>query len=1199
MTRIESMAENTPAVNPTQVPSQGVIKEGGYDPKREDYQTRQEGNYVIVADPLQIDSTTGLAKEVRRFPKVAGGAGEPEWILQAQVEKPPALSEFELAVDRQKQLAKVDRNKLPVDPAQGIDRQAEYDALVRQNEREINDLINDANNSGALRHFYGEISQLYREVMAESTSRYRDEHGAESRRTYADRITMVHGALDNYQERFWDYNDPNLSGLQARHKGVATYLAPKVALALEKVFKGVALSPTEIGDRLIESIRTREDERLNEQREKNPFWDRSWGRIVLTGRTPEEIVKGIDHFLQVATSESSTFTPDQMRQDAYGLNEEIQRTGRQMGMEEERISSEVARAQGTLLVNVSDHFAVRWNVPEWHQITSEIGKHINIRLNAIAKAHEAEVMHAADILDNDEEYDKFSRPAEFLSDPSGQNDEVLWSDRAKERRRLEVRIALSQLKDIDTVIRENFVGIETQIDGFGFDRNAIDPVTNQPLSVTRLFQNSQYLDEIKRINDKLKALNQKDPQTVTVTDQLTDIEKKMLILDRIRPYQKTEELVVIDQTDRQFRSLYTEYAGFGSKAGYDAKVAELWLKHNNNEQLSETERQFLARDELLKKLEDGGKLTEKELRMFPEISRARQAVDLAIKTRDVFFISAEKAGALLITKHEIPGKGKGELLAYNDVVRLNKFVRERAIASLPETIAKAITSATKEGAGLRYVDIADKLEFRKISNKVISDKGKDSELGKNAQESLRLITLTEEEQQYATYVQTVEDIQEKVLEKLKEKGSDLTVADIDGIIQNEIIQSQLPINFASRQAARDKQVLSVHKGETQKRASVGYRDIINREDADPQYNFSMTDDQNYSSLLMSQEITAAAYNSDHPHYNTYPARTRRLIDPDNTLLKGISDPDEKRKRIFRAQETQRRFCFAVDSVKVFGAFYQPDLYKDGEVEAEYVENRRNTPFIGRRMIEQRFWTLWNRGQAARGRGFLKYLESNFRGLDHSIGSRGLRGIISTYNGFRTHGFDYEVDFSGAMDELQTERWLEAAKGAEAVRPVLIGGQVGQNPNFEGIFKKIVKTIGRNNYTLAQSNSGLESESSSLWLMSKRKWDKLEAGDYEKAIDEIENRWERVTIYGNSLAFVGTASQVPLAAKFSGDTAIRRMAYWAVAHPEGQSVYNINMPLIRAVLEPFTAKTPLSKQENYFGQDGTLLTELMRRAILAK
>lgn len=1197
MTRIEGMAENSPAVNPGGAQSQALRKpDSGYDPHREDYQMRQEGNFYVVTDPLAIDPATGLAKEIRRFPMIAGGAGEPEWILAAQAEgeRPPTPSVFELALDRQKQLARVDRNKLPVDPAAGIDRQAEFDALVEQNEREINNLINEAVNpsnvdKGALRYFIGEITQLYSEVVAEPTSRYRDEYGGESRRTYADRIEMVQRALGDYKETFWDYGDPDLTGLQARYKGIAIYLAPRLKLAIEKVFKEIPLSPTEIGDQLVETMRVEENERMNRQREKNPFWDRSWGRIILTGRTAEEIVKGIDNFMQVATSESITFKPEGLLQDARGLNEEIQRTGPPHGMNREEVAHEVARAEGTLLVNVADHFALRWNVPEWHQVAGEIGKHINSRLNAITQAYGAEVMHAADILDNDEEYDKFSRPAEFMSDPSARNDEVLWSDRAKKRRELEVRIALSKLKDIDTVIRERFAGIEDQIVGFGFDRFAAT-------SERELFRNPRYLAEIKRIDDKLKALNKKNPATVTPADQLTDKEKLLLALDRIRPdkNQKTEDLVVIDQTDRQFRSLYTEYAGFGTRAAYDAEVTRLWQKHEANQPLNNDEVRFLQRDQRLKKLENGDKLTDEELRAFPEISQAKQAVDLAIKTRDTFFISAEKAGALLKTKHDIPGRGEGELLAYNDVVRLNKFVRERAIASLPEAIAKAITAATRDGAGLRYVDIADKLEFRNLSERVISEKGKDSELGKNAQESLRLITLTEEEQQYAPYVQAVEDIQEKVLEKLKEKGSDLTVADIDGIIQ-----SLTATSFASRQAARDKQVQSVHRGETDIRVSVSYRDIINREDADPQYNFSMTDDQNYSSLLMSDEITAAAYNPEHPYYQSFPARTRRLIDPNNTLLTGISDPDEKRKRIFRAQETQRRFCFAVDSVKVFGAFYQPDLYKDGEVEAEYVENRRNTPFIGRRMIEQRFWTLWNRGQAARGRGFLKYLESNFRGLDHTVGGRGLREMIAAYNGSGTHGFDYEVDFSGVLDELKMDRWLEEAKGAEAVRPVLIGGQVGQDPNFEGIFKKIIKTIGRNNVTFEQLDTGKVSTSPALWLIGNQKWDKLEEGDYEKAISEIEDRWGRVTIYGNSLGFVGTASQVPLAAKFSGDTAIRRMAYWAVAHPEGQSVYNIAMPLIRAILEPFRAKTPISKQENYFGPGGTLLTELMRRAILAK
>lgn len=960
------------------------------------------------------------------------------------------------------------------------------------------------------------------------------------------------------------------------------------------------------------TLQTELEERINfyekefrDSMEKYAFWDRSWGRIVLTGRTPEEVVKGVDNFLRIATDEQSNFDANRNIQDADGLNQEIQRVGQQVGMKREEILEQVARAEGTLLISVADHFAVRWNVNEWHQVATLIGKHIDTRLNAVSKAHEAEVMHAADILDNDEEYDQYSRQARFTSEVSAQNDQAAASKRAEVRRKLEVRIALSQLKDINTVIRENFMGIESEIDSFGFVRNSTPAI--------KVFENPQYLAEIERIDNKLKTINAQYEQGLS-PGALTDKEKQFIVLDRIRPHKKTADLVVIDQTDEQFGNLYAEFGGFGTKTGYNAEIQRLksiipivQKKINSQMQLTNDEIKqvrFWQRDRLLKKIESGDQLTDAEIRPFPEILKAQQAVDLAIKTREVFFIGAEKACASVKTRHNTT-EGQGELLSYNDVVRLNKFVRERSIVSLSQADAQAITSATRNGAGLMYVDIADKLEFINLSNEVIREKRERSELVKNAKEALRLITLTSEESRYQVYVQAVEDVQEKVLEKLKEKGSSLAVTDIDTIIEQ--VYAAEKIAFPAQQTARDTHSQSVHRGQPQKRASIGYSDIVSREDADPQYNFSMTDDQKYSSLLLSDEIKAAAYNPGHPYYCSTPAVVRRLLDPDGTKLVRTGDADVDRANVFKMQETQRRFHFAVDAVKVFGAFYKPDLYEDKSEKptiAEIVVNIRNAPFIGRRMIEQRIWTLWNRGQAYRGRGFLKYLESNFRGLDHTVGRRGLRGVVASYNGLsQPKGFGYKPDFSGIMDELAAERWLEEAKSADAIRPVYIGGQVGQDPNFEGIFKKILNTPGQVNSDIvtyekqaaigAKGTKANYRSSHPLIRIRDQRWKDMAGGDFEKAIDDTEKIWKRVTTYGKSLGFTGNTSQIPLAAKFSGDTAVRRMAYWAVTHPEAELTYNINMDIARTILEPI----PLT--ENYFGRGANLLTELLRRQILNK
>lgn len=1109
---------------------------------------------------------------------------------------------------------------------------------------EMDTLVGEAERKGVLAYFYQDVSTLYKEITSESVSSYGE---GESRRTTENRIETARRVLNNYQETFWDYGEEilkklfnvasaaEIQTLRVKYEGVASYIASKAAVAIEKNLNGIVLSTTEIGDKEIRALAEETEKKQKENRKRNPLWDRSWGRIILTGTSPEEITEGIDNFLKVATDEQSNYDANRNIQDSDQLNQEIQRRGQQVGMAREKILEEVARAEGTLLISVADHFAVRWHVPEWHQVAMLIAKQIDTRLNAVSKAYDAEVIHAADLLDNDEEYSQYSQQARYASEKSAENDQVASSKREETRRKLEVRIAMSELKNIDTVIREHFVGIETQIDSYGFDRSAV--------SATELFNNPLYLEAIKSIDDKLKALNQKyvHGQTITPADKLTDVENKLLALDRIRSYEKTADLVVTDQTDEQFRNLYKEgWADFETKIKnikatmgdpkYDQRLKQLIDGSMNAQYPESDEDQNILLDGLLKKYIEKKDLLKEESvfikAVLPNWDKVEQAVGLAIKTREVFFISAEKACTSLKTRHDIAGEGEGELLSYNDVVRLNKFVRERAIASLPAGVAMVITgprikSALKEHAsivqsyedpekvkkdysGLMYVDIADKLEFRNLSDKVINKKGEGSEFGKNAKEAKRLITLTSEEEPYRVYVQAVEYVQEKVLEKLKEQGSALTVVKIDGIIQ-QVFQEK-DIDFNTGQNARNEQLQSVHRGETQRRSSVSinqhsdYQDIVSRENADPQYNFSMFDDQKYGSLLLSDEIKAAAYNPDHPYYLSIPATVRRVLDPDGTKLVRKADPEVERADAFRVQETQRRFHFAVDSVKVFGAFYRPDLYipeSEKPTNAEMVRNIRNAPFIGRRMIEQRAWTLWNRGQAYRGRGFLKYLESNFRGLDHSTGVRGLRGVIASYNGFSNpKGFDYKVNFSGVLDELAAELWLGRAKAADEVRPVLVGGQVGQDPNFEGLLKKIIKTIGRNFF--GRSQTGSSSSMPPLWLIAKGIWNQLDKGDYEKAIDEIEDRYKRITIYGNSLGFVGNINQAPLAAKFSGDTAARRMVYWSVAHPEAMQVYRNSMDLVRAILQPLKAqdkKTP----DDYFGEGKTLFDELLRRAFLSK
>ncbi len=1018
-----------------------------------------------------------------------------------------------------------------------------------------------------------------------------------------------------------------------------------------------------------ETIRT-EYEAENRALEKESFWDRQLGMVILTGRNEAELRKGVKNFISAATGSAATFDANRYIEDGTRLGQEVIRVGRMIGMDNDEIMELAPFAEGALFINVARYFSTIAFTNEWHQMSLMYSKNFRSKTSAISKEYDGKVIYAADVLDTEDEYKAYGRPAthdlekpETLAEKSSKNNQAAGILRATWKRRLEVRTALTNLKDKDQILTEHFARLGPAITALGFDVNNIPEG-----KYDAIFQLPAYHAKIREIKAKLKTFTEKfdqDPNSIQPADTILIAEEKsFLALDRIRPYKKNKDLVIMDQTHDKFRALYdegetafqAEIVKLKEEADYPDQEALLIQKLNQAQIDLATGQTQLPKDELVKQL--FGLLNDKEVKILknyllekyraedyeedkwteveeefikkaiPEWEDAKQAVDLAIKTRDVFYITTEQANGSVRARMQLPKTDpeRGELLYINDVTRAVKFIRERAILNLPEDRAKAITELNNNGQGFRYVEIADKLEYINISeqvkkqadvDKVKSEtdhtrkitKGLEDTYKKNADEAEKLIQLTEEEKPLGPYVQAVENAIQKGLSRLKEKGSDIKVTDIDAGINAAL--GNLKDTSDEAQARLAKHLQSVHGNETGVRSTGSdpnikdFNDIVSREDADPQYNFNALDDQKYRSLLLSEENRAAAYNSNHPYYNTLPARTLRTLDREGRELRKIPDDPTKEKVLaYRVMERQRRFYFAVDSVKAFAIFDDPEysLWGKGEWNSDVVIGLLNSPFTGRRGIEQRVWAKADPGFINRGRGFLKYLDPNVRALDHSVGVRGLRGLTASYEGYDPTLKDA---FAGAMDEYAADRYLDKLKEADLVRPVLVGGQVGQDPNFPGLFKKPLSTPGRvnsdyNAFKEGERGPGGHKDVPPIIRISEKWEDQMRGGDYEAAIKGTTEVWERIVIYGNSLKYLGNVSHTPLAAKFSGDTAVKRMAYWAIAHPEAWDTYNVNTEIARIILMPLKQNIGYgNSQINYFGQNATLLSELLRREILVK
>lgn len=144
---------------------------------------------------------------------------------------------------------------------------------------------------GILTFFRDDVRRIYLEASAQSPPSSDSEWGpSPTTKNSQERIHDVYKALGwneetnkfRYDERFWGYGDIALSVirdrdgnpvdpriLKAAFKGMASFLAPKVALAIEKRLKGIPVDPKrDFGDLFLVDIE-RELEETNEEREQD------------------------------------------------------------------------------------------------------------------------------------------------------------------------------------------------------------------------------------------------------------------------------------------------------------------------------------------------------------------------------------------------------------------------------------------------------------------------------------------------------------------------------------------------------------------------------------------------------------------------------------------------------------------------------------------------------------------------------------------------------------------------------------------------------------------------------------------------------------------------------------------------------------------------------------------------------------------
>lgn len=237
-------------------------------------ETLRKMSYEEKISFLQTLPPEKQAEAIKSFGlEIKGGSGEDlqEMFKEGIIKK----SRFEQAKEDSGTLLQIDRSKLKTP-----DLQVKFDSLLKANTEEIKDLIKEAEADGVLTFVLDDIRRIYTTATTK-TPPTSDWYNQPPEKSLEDRIKEIREALGNYEETFWGYGEATLKekfkkddikALKQDYKGVASYLAAKVAIAIEKELTGRSLIDEEIGDRFLlkveKDIEETKGEREKERREK-------------------------------------------------------------------------------------------------------------------------------------------------------------------------------------------------------------------------------------------------------------------------------------------------------------------------------------------------------------------------------------------------------------------------------------------------------------------------------------------------------------------------------------------------------------------------------------------------------------------------------------------------------------------------------------------------------------------------------------------------------------------------------------------------------------------------------------------------------------------------------------------------------------------------------------------------------------------
>lgn len=284
--------------------------------------------------------------------EMRGGSG-PAWMSELD----PALnqpSKFQETLQLYEQLTEANLHRGKIPPA----RLADFDQLLADTAKAMDDLVRNASLSPVMAYAIEEMKQKYAEAIqippkaadedsyypTQSTAKTKDERLAQVKKALGreeirdPKTGKIRPGEFHYQEAFWEYGEEvlmekfGLSAAQVQklrqdYEGIASYIASKVAIAIEKEFKGISLNPDapgfeNVGDVYLDYIhqevrqeQEKEAQRITRERRRAHFRERlkynHWSRrfdflwAQNAAELEESVLDWLEYFQQQLPQESA------------------------------------------------------------------------------------------------------------------------------------------------------------------------------------------------------------------------------------------------------------------------------------------------------------------------------------------------------------------------------------------------------------------------------------------------------------------------------------------------------------------------------------------------------------------------------------------------------------------------------------------------------------------------------------------------------------------------------------------------------------------------------------------------------------------------------------------------------------------------------------------------------------------------------